>query len=96
MIRTRNKQPRLPGFCKQTEHYKGLYYQKKKKKFLIETLSFMKEGMQLIIDNRHRMSTSSSRLLTKGTNKLYKVGGCFQFCTWVEQRNQISHIGVLF
>ena len=94
MIRTRNKQPRLPGFCKQTEHYKGLYYQKKKN--LIETLSFMKEGMQLIIGNRHRMSTSSSRLLTKGTNKLYKVGGCFQICTWVEQRNQISHIGVLF
>ena len=31
MIRTRNKQPRLPGFCKQTEHYKGLYYKKKKK-----------------------------------------------------------------
>ena len=56
----------------------------------------MKEGMQLIIDNRHRMSTSSSRLLTKDTNKLYKVRGCFQICTWVEQRNQISHIGVLF
>ena len=75
MIRTRNKQTRLPGFCKQTKHYKGLYYQKKKK--MLETLSFMKEGMQLIIDNRHRMPTNSLRLLTKGTNKLYKVGGYF-------------------
>ena len=44
---------------------------------MIETLSFMKEGVQLIINNRHRMPTSSLRLLTKGTNKLYKVGGCF-------------------
>ena len=28
------------------------------------------------IDNRHRMPTSSLRLLTKSTNKLYKVR-CF-------------------
>ena len=29
------------------------------------------------IDNRHWMPTSSLRLLTKGTNKLYKVRCCF-------------------
>ena len=74
MIRTRNKQPRLPGFCKQTEHYKGLYYQKKKKKNDRDLKFHEKRDA---IDNRHRMPISSLTLLTKCTNKLYKVGGCF-------------------